>query len=168
MQELVAKMKKKLMVNDSEFRKSAKCVYFSNILLSKTVDIFPICKLKGKELSKEWIETNGLVEPILIEEHASSLGMKVPDSSVTISDVANTIGVEFPLKIIGVGEQNEILGWSIGDYAHYLTNRTADHKVLNLISLEISPTPLSSKIQSPSLVRDIDWIDKCWPLEVFN
>lgn len=35
--------------------------------------------------------------------------------------------------------------------------------VLNIISLEFSGTPLSAYVQSPSIVRHIDWIDCTWP-----
>ena len=52
-----------------------------------------------------------------------------------------------------------------GDYADYLKNRTQRHKVLNMISLEFSTTPLNAKVQSPQFVRDIDWIDVIWPMD---
>jgi len=37
-------------------------------------------------------------------------------------------------------------------------------KVLNVISLEFSSTPLFSHVRSPSVVRQIDWIDNVWPV----
>ena len=36
-------------------------------------------------------------------------------------------------------------------------------KILNQISLEFSDTPLGKKVVSPQFVRDLDWIDNCWP-----
>ena len=36
-------------------------------------------------------------------------------------------------------------------------------KILNQISLEFSDTPLGEKVVSPQFVRDLDWIDNCWP-----
>ena len=39
-------------------------------------------------------------------------------------------------------------------------------KALNQISLEFSDTPLRKMVLSPQFVRDLDWIDKCWPLEL--
>lgn len=35
-------------------------------------------------------------------------------------------------------------------------------RVLNQISLEFSPTPLSKCVKSPQFVRDLDWIDHMW------
>ena len=37
-------------------------------------------------------------------------------------------------------------------------------QVLNVISLEFSGTPLAQHVQSPTVVRELDWIDKAWPV----
>lgn len=34
-----------------------------------------------------------------------------------------------------------------------------------MITLEFSNTNMNLKVQSPSFVRNIDWIDLIWPLE---
>lgn len=36
-------------------------------------------------------------------------------------------------------------------------------KLLNVISLEFSHTKLENYVQSPALVRQIDWVDCVWP-----
>lgn len=36
-------------------------------------------------------------------------------------------------------------------------------KVLNVISLEVSATPLANKILPPRLVRELDWVENFWP-----
>jgi len=33
----------------------------------------------------------------------------------------------------------------------------------NVISLEVSGTPLGAKILPPRLVREIDWVERFWP-----
>jgi F-box and leucine-rich repeat protein 10/11 len=165
---MIANGKKRSMITDGSFRRTAKCNHFAKMLQEKEQNMktFPAKSLKGKEFNQSWMELDGLKEPVMIMESPSTLGMKLPDSNMTLMDVAGIIGTDFPVKVIGVGEQTEITGWSVGDYAHYLANRTQDHKVLNMIPLEFSMTPLYAKVQSPNLVRDIDWIDKCWPLQV--
>lgn len=45
----------------------------------------------------------------------------------------------------------------------YLEGCTRAHKVLNLISLEVSDTPLSSSILPPRFVRQVDWSHRYWP-----
>lgn len=58
----------------------------------------------------------------------------------------------------------QVSGYTIGEYAQYLENYTPDHKTLNMISLEFSHTDLSVQVKSPTLVKEVDWIDRCWPL----
>ena len=118
------------------FRKTAACTKYQSMLAEKTISPFPCKRMKGKEVSLKWLESDGLKEPLIVEEACSTLGMKMIDSSTKLSDVANMIDPNMPIKFIEVGEQEEVSGYTIGDYAHYLENRTPDHKILNLISLE--------------------------------
>ena len=36
-------------------------------------------------------------------------------------------------------------------------------RILNVISLEISDTPLADKISPPRIVKEIDWVENFWP-----
>ena len=151
------------MLSKPSFRRSANCGRFDIMLSGTDLQKFPVESISSGNLNQEWIDRNGLEKPVLIKK-AEGLGLKLPDSSSSLNDIAGIIGHDFPIKVIGVGEQTEISA-NIGEYAQYISNRTSDHKVLNLISLEVSATRLSSKVQSPTLVREVDWIDKCWPLD---
>ena len=102
--------------------------------------------------------------PILINGTKESIRLEVP-AATAVSQIVNDIGKDTPIKIIEVGSQSEIEGYTIGDFASYLNERTTNHKVLNLISLEVSNTPLNSKVSSPRIVRFVDWIDIVWPIE---
>ena len=46
---------------------------------------------------------------------------------------------------------------------HVFTTDSARTRVLNVISLEFSDTPLMKHVQSPRIVRELDWIDTVWP-----
>ena len=35
--------------------------------------------------------------------------------------------------------------------------------LLNLVSLEVSSTPLAAELRAPQVVREVDWIDTAWP-----
>jgi len=39
----------------------------------------------------------------------------------------------------------------------------AGHPVLNVISLEITGSPLAEQVVAPQFARDMDWIDSAWP-----
>lgn len=71
--------------------------------------------------------------------------------------------------MIEVGQQSEVLSpqdrpITIGEYAEYLQFCTKEHKVLNMISLEVSNSPLNGRVRAPSIVRQVDWIDNIWPV----
>ena len=151
------------MLNNPSFRRSANCGRFDSMLKGRELQYYPIEKMIAKDLTQSWIDSNGLDKPVLFES-AAGLGLKLPPKGTKLSDIAAIIGPDHPIKLIAVGEQSEIPS-TLGNYAQYISNRSVDHKVLNLISLEVSATRLSGKVQSPSLVREVDWIDKCWPLD---
>jgi hypothetical protein len=48
-------------------------------------------------------------------------------------------------------------------YPPYSGSPACRHKVLNLISLEFSETPLAKYVVRPEVVRKLDWIDSYWP-----
>lgn len=43
---------------------------------------------------------------------------------------------------------------------------TEKTRLLNVISLEFSHTKLDNYIQSPAIVREIDWVDVVWPRQL--
>jgi hypothetical protein len=59
--------------------------------------------MKGSDAGLEWLETdeNAMKEPIVIE-NPEGLGMKMPDAKLTVSDVADIVGHETPLEVIGM------------------------------------------------------------------
>lgn len=44
-----------------------------------------------------------------------------------------------------------------------LENTAAMQKVYNVISLECTETELAKLVRPPRLVKEIDWVDNCWP-----
>jgi hypothetical protein len=59
--------------------------------------------MKGSDVSLEWIDSDpdALKEPIVIET-PDGLGMKMPGSDFTVQDVAETIGEDHPVEVIGM------------------------------------------------------------------
>ena len=104
--------------------------------------------------------------PFLItspEDDTNSLtGTILPDCSM--EEIVAEIGAGTEVRLIDVDSQSELAGHTLADFAEYISKRTPEHKVLNLISLEISSSQLSTRVQSPELVRQVDWIDTVWPL----
>lgn len=94
------------------------------------------------------ITENGLDKPVLITDK-DGLGLSVPASDFSISDVAAVVGGSHRVNVIDVASQLELGSWPLSDWAEYFENRTSAHKVLNLISLEITSTNLSQHVCGP-------------------
>ncbi|KAI6043099.1 hypothetical protein EDC04DRAFT_2654557 [Pisolithus marmoratus] len=92
------------------------------------------------------------------------LGMRMPSPDCTVTDVANMVGRETSVEVIDVASQSTAPGWTLGKWADYYNlEPSARDKIRNVISLEISATPLADQITPPRLVRELDWVEKFWP-----
>ena len=62
----------------------------------------PFMRLKGSDVGIEWLENdeNAMKEPILVEEE-TGLGMKMPSPEFTVDDVADAMGRDHPVEVIG-------------------------------------------------------------------
>lgn len=154
----------------------------------------PFRRMKGNDVGIEWLENdeNAMKEPILIEEE-SGLGMKMPPLDFTVDDVAEALGHDHPVEVIGeltflnfqlcrlgvrclrssrntkcrwpdVATQSNIPHWNLGKWLEYWNTEPAKRdKIRNVISLEISGSELAGKVLPPRLVRELDWVEKFWP-----
>ena len=57
----------------------------------------------GSDLTEEWLynDATAMSEPIIIEK-PDGLGMVMPPSSLTVPEIANVLGSETPLEVIGL------------------------------------------------------------------
>lgn len=81
-----------------------------------------------------------------------SIGMKIPHE-LTVRKVAQIIGADYPIDVIDVKTQNQdTKKWPMGKWADYYETKGKD-VVRNVISLEVSDTPLGHLIERPEVVR---------------
>ncbi|SNX87116.1 probable JmjC domain-containing histone demethylation protein 1 [Melanopsichium pennsylvanicum] len=94
-------------------------------------------------------------------------GMVVPPPKMTIFDVADIIGHDTPVEVIDVASQSSVKSsWTISEWAEYFdTPKEKKKKTLNVISLEVTNTPMQAYVEAPQLVRDLDWVTRDWPEE---
>lgn len=119
----------------------------------------------GSQLTKEWANATGVVEPVLIPaEHYDTLGMRIPPD-LTVDRVAALLGPDAPVQVVDVFTQNLASPpWTMDQWAAYFSAALVDRdRILNVISLEISGTPLGSLIERPAFVQAMDWVDMVWP-----
>lgn len=95
--------------------------------------------------------------------------------------MAEIVGENTPVEVIGelssrtlptmsdgrfldVNTQSNVPNWNLAKWTeyYYSESRLRD-KIRNVISLEISNTPLAAKVVPPRLVRELDWVEQFWP-----
>ena len=155
------------MLSDIAFKRTEKCLKYQRMLSTKdNVLPLPLLKVNALEFDSKWILEHSLEEPVLLVGSNEDMGITLLDPKIKWNEVSQLVGPDIKIKAIEVGTQSELLERPFGEYANYLEKRSEHHKILNLISLEISNTPLSAKIEAPRFVREeVDWIDTIWPIE---
>jgi F-box/leucine-rich repeat protein 10/11 len=60
-------------------------------------------RMAGSLMNTSWLENdeNAMTEPIIIEV-PDGLGMKMPDKEFSVKDVADCVGTETPVEVIGI------------------------------------------------------------------
>jgi F-box/leucine-rich repeat protein 10/11 len=61
-----------------------------------------------------------------------------------------------------VASQSDLANWTLDAWARYYTDKDRS-KVRNVISLEVSATPLGAQLDPPAVVAELDWVEKFWP-----
>lgn len=84
------------------------------MLEGKEIKADPFKRMKGSEVGIEWLETDetAMLEPVIIES-TEGLGMKMPPKDFTVNDVAELVGEDTPVEVIGTAPSPVCSGYSI-------------------------------------------------------
>ncbi|KAI0362800.1 Clavaminate synthase-like protein [Trametes cingulata] len=138
---------------------------FLRMMEGKVIKRDPFKRMKGSEVGVEWLENdeNAMKEPIVVESE-EGLGMKMPAAGFSVDDVVEALGEDHPVEVIDVATQSNSPNWTLGKWLEYWhTEPSKRDKIRNIISLEISGTPLADQVLPPRIVRELDWVEKFWP-----
>ncbi|GAA99737.1 uncharacterized protein L969DRAFT_89590 [Mixia osmundae IAM 14324] len=134
------------------------------IIHTKRIEPHPFPVLPdGASLTLDWLykDPEAMKQPVIIER-PDGLGMTMPESDMTVSDIARLVGPDSPVEVVDVASQADLAHWTLGKWASYYENpRRA--KIRNVISLEVSHTALGKSIVPPKVVRELDWVMNVWP-----
>nr|KAJ3414055.1 JmjC domain-containing histone demethylation protein 1 [Polyrhizophydium stewartii] len=123
-------------------------------------DSFP--RMRGHEFTADWIRHNGWAQPVVIVK-PHGLGMQMPKASLKLFVLGFDPGQDRVVECLEVSTQAERL-MTLGEWARYFAQPSEERrKIFNVISLEISGSPLADQIRRPQVVRDMDWLDIMWP-----
>ncbi|XP_071057273.1 jmjC domain-containing histone demethylation protein 1 isoform X2 [Onthophagus taurus] len=117
-------------------------------------------EMHGSELTVSYFQRNGFNTPLLFKEK-SGLGLRVPTNNFTINDVRMCVGSRRILDVMDVNTQKNS-EMTMKEWQKYYEDQNKD-RLLNVISLEFSHTKLENYVQSPTIVRLLDWVDCVWP-----
>ncbi|XP_078730156.1 histone lysine demethylase PHF8 isoform X2 [Lampetra fluviatilis] len=121
-----------------------------------------LLKPHGSQLTLQYLEQAGFETPILVAKK-DGLGMMVPPTSFTVSDVEQYVGSERLIDVIDVPRQASVK-MTLGEFVQYY-NSPNHGQVMNVISLEFSNTRLSVLVEPPEVVRNLSWVENYWPLD---
>ncbi|XP_047483967.1 uncharacterized protein LOC125035795 isoform X2 [Penaeus chinensis] len=126
-------------------------------------DKFDSCFVKDMtdhEYTLAHVQEKGFNWPLLFKDK-SKLGITIPSSDFTINDVRLCVGSRRMLDVMDVNTQKNV-EMTMKDWQRYFDSQDKD-KLLNVISLEFSHTKLESLVQAPTVVRQVDWVERVWP-----
>ncbi|KAJ2835727.1 JmjC domain-containing histone demethylation protein 1 [Coemansia erecta] len=115
----------------------------------------------GHEVTVEWLRSRDTNDPFVVES-AQGLGMEMPESKITVAEIADIMGRETSVSVMDVLTQEELSDWTLGSWAQYFGS-TDRRRILNVISLEVTDTPLGDKIRRPRVVDEVDLVERYWP-----
>jgi F-box and leucine-rich repeat protein 10/11 len=99
---------------------------------------------------------------VVDDDGQDGLGMVIPHG-LSVRRVAELYGSHMPVPVIDVkSQEGDSKKWTVGEWADYY-EKAGDKPVRNVISLEVSHSPLGKLLRRPKIVRDLDLQDAVWP-----
>lgn len=107
----------------------------------------------------DFLREYGFDVPIVVRG-VKPAGLSVP-SNCTVSEVCRGVGRNTTVDVLDVLDQDTAGTWSLDQWEKYW-NGDRD-RIYNVITLEISNTPLGAKVSAPDCVDDLDWTTTVGP-----
>ncbi|KAL5265289.1 hypothetical protein ACHWQZ_G006133 [Mnemiopsis leidyi] len=118
--------------------------------------------LVAEDVTLQNIMRRGFSKPFIVRaETGKPPGLRVPDPDFDARDVERLVGPTRKVDVMDVGTQRS-LQMTMHQWAKYFESNKRD-TLLNVISLEISKTPLCELVSPPDFVRELDWVETAWP-----
>ncbi|EDW80528.1 uncharacterized protein Dwil_GK11583 [Drosophila willistoni] len=131
---------------------------------SKFAQTGMVREMRGSDLTVAFLQQHGFNIPLLFRDKGG-LGLRMPDpQEFTVNDVRLCVGSRRLLDVMDVNTQKN-LQMTMKEWQQYYDSPQKD-RLLNVISLEFSHTRLDHFVQSPEIVRQIDWVDVVWPKQL--
>ncbi|KIV83470.1 hypothetical protein PV11_05491 [Exophiala sideris] len=115
---------------------------------------------KGELVASKSASTLNLVAEEIVDCDQDLLDMVIP-RDLTVRKVAELYGPNEPVPVIDVKTQETKGQWTLGKWADYY-EKPGEKEIQNVISLEVSHSPLGRLLRRPRVVRELDLEDYVW------
>lgn len=126
----------------------------------------PLSTVINKEGNPVVQEAEGPLETVedeVIDCDQDLLGMIIP-RHLTVRKVAELYGQHESVPVIDVKTQETRGQWTLKEWADYY-EKQGEKPIRNVISLEVSHSPLGRLLRRPTVVRELDLEDNVWELD---
>eukprot|EP00984_Skeletonema_dohrnii_P004280 scaffold1516_cov80-Skeletonema_dohrnii-CCMP3373.AAC.1 len=126
------------------------------------------CCLKitsGKnEFTTKYVNTHGFNQPVLFAtQQPYQIGLKLPSKNFSFDTVAKLVGPYRKTQVIDTATQLTT-EYTLQEWVDYLSTPEQERtRILNVITLEYSQTPLGKLVREPQFAREVDFVSQCWP-----
>lgn len=140
--------------------------YEKFILHLERFDALEVVEVPASEFNSDFIRKRGL-QPFLIDYSLGNhiLLEKFDTVRNCLDFIVSEIGENFVVQVIDVAKQTDE-PMSLKTFKDRFNETSESRKIYNLISLEVSNSPIATRILGPKCIREIDWIDQMWPLSL--
>ncbi|XP_044000584.1 lysine-specific demethylase 2B isoform X1 [Gambusia affinis] len=118
--------------------------------------------MEGRDFTYEYVQKEALRIPLIFKEK-DELGIRMPDSEFTVSEIKGLVGSRRSVDVMDVSTQKGSEMSMAQFVRYYETPEEERDKLFNVISLEFSHTKLEHLIKRPTVVDQVDWVDNMWP-----
>uniref|UniRef100_M4AI02 Lysine-specific demethylase 2B n=1 Tax=Xiphophorus maculatus TaxID=8083 RepID=M4AI02_XIPMA len=118
--------------------------------------------MEGRDFTYEYVQREALRIPLIFKEK-DELGIRMPDSEFTVSEIKGLVGSRRSVDVMDVSTQKGSEMSMAQFVRYYETPEEERDKLFNVISLEFSHTKLEHLIKRPTVVDQVDWVDNMWP-----
>ncbi|KAG0567360.1 hypothetical protein KC19_7G129300 [Ceratodon purpureus] len=128
-------------------------------------ETFAVCTVAPSDLAAH-VHSTGFANPCVVrasEDSRSVLGIRVPEGELTVDRVAELVGRNRQVNTIDVSTQSEGPVYTMDELAAYFASPSPRKPLLNVVSLDLANTLLHDLVSAPSLVQDLDLVNKAWP-----
>jgi hypothetical protein len=129
-----------------------------------------------EEFNRNYVDRHGFNQPVLFATHLPfQIGLNVPGKNTTIGGapfsfdtVAKLVGPYRTTQVIDTATQLTT-EYTLQEWVDYLDTPESERtRILNVITLEYSQTPLGKLVTEPQFARDVDFVSQCWPKTIHD